>query len=60
MFQINPEKLSETAIESNEDPSEDLPTPSLTSTTSKDTTCTKSQFTRPLKRNSEVALTKDV
>lgn len=61
MFQINLEKLSETAIESNEDPSsEDLPTSTLTSTTSTDTTCTKSQSTRPLKRNSEAALTKDV
>lgn len=61
MFQINLEKLSETAIESNEDPSsEDLPTSTLTSTTSTDTTCTKFQSTRPLKRNSEAALTKDV
>lgn len=61
MFQINTEKLSETAIESNEDPpSEDLPIPTLTSTTSSDTTCTKSQSTRPLKRNSEAAFTKDV
>ncbi|XP_025420781.1 uncharacterized protein LOC112690888 [Sipha flava] len=58
---INLEKLSETAIESNEDPSsEDLPTSTHTSTTSTDTTCTKSQSTRPLKRNSEAALTKDV
>ncbi|KAL4127520.1 hypothetical protein QTP88_011687 [Uroleucon formosanum] len=58
---INLENLSETAIESNEDSFfEDLPTSSLTSTTSKDTTCTKSQSTKLLKRNSEVALTKDV
>lgn len=61
IVQNNTKKLSETAIESNEDlPSEDLPISTLTSTTSTDTTCTKSQSTRPLKRNSEAALTKDV
>lgn len=70
MFQINKEELSRTSIKSesalhsqieihsNENPRpRDIPT--ATSFTSTDTTCTKSQSTKSLKRNSETALTND-
>lgn len=56
LFQVNIEELSDTAIKSNENPrSEELPISTPTNTTSTDIKCT-----RPLKRNSEAALTKDV
>jgi len=55
------EELSDTAVELNENPrSEKLLIPTPSSTTFTDTTCTKPQSTRPFRRNSEAAITKDV